>query len=128
MSLAPTRISLARLPTGRLHDVLAESGPGPAGGSAAALATAMASGLVRLVARVSHDWEDAPGVAAQAAALGEPNGGGHVPTLVRAEGDQVALALSVPAEIELEDVMPLVQPRHEGRQLRQPMGVGELLY
>ncbi len=71
MSLASTRISLAGLPVGRLHDVLAESGPGPAGGSAAALATAMAAGLVRLVARVSHDWEDAPGIAAQAAALGE---------------------------------------------------------
>jgi formiminotetrahydrofolate cyclodeaminase len=31
----------------------------------------MASGLVRLVARVSRDWEDAPGIAAQAAALGD---------------------------------------------------------
>ena len=31
----------------------------------------MASGLVRLVARVSHDWEEAPGIAAQAAALGD---------------------------------------------------------
>jgi formiminotetrahydrofolate cyclodeaminase len=54
-----------------LHDVLAEAGAGPAGGSAAALATTMASGLVRLVARVSRDWEEAPGIAAQAAALGE---------------------------------------------------------
>ena len=27
--------------------------------------------LVRLVARVSHDWEEAPGIAAQAAALGD---------------------------------------------------------
>ena len=53
------------------HDVLAEPGPGPAGGSAAALATAMAAGLVRLVARVSPDWEEAPGIAAQAAALGD---------------------------------------------------------
>lgn len=62
---------LGSLPIGRLHDVLAEPGPGPAGGSAAAIATTMAAGLVRLVARVSHDWEDAPGIAAQAAALGD---------------------------------------------------------
>jgi formiminotetrahydrofolate cyclodeaminase len=85
VSLAPTRISLASLPTGRLHDVLAEAGPGPAGGSAAALASTMASGLVRLVARVSHEWEDAPGIAAQAAALGDRS-------LALAEDDHVAYA------------------------------------
>ena len=71
MSLATTGFTLASLPAGRLHDVLAEAGAGPAGGSAAALATTMASGLVRLVARVSPDWEEAPGIAAQAAAFGE---------------------------------------------------------
>jgi formiminotetrahydrofolate cyclodeaminase len=71
VTAATTGVVLAHLPTGRLHDVLAESGPGPAGGSAAALATAMAAGLVRLVARVSSDWDDAPGIAAQAAALGD---------------------------------------------------------
>ena len=51
--------------------MLAEAGPGPAGGSAAALAATMAAGLVRLVARVSEGWSDAPGVAAQASALGD---------------------------------------------------------
>lgn len=71
MTASTTGLLLAALPLGRLHDVLAESGPGPAGGSAAAITTTMASGLVRLVARVSHDWEDAPGIAAQAAALGD---------------------------------------------------------
>lgn len=71
MSAGSTGPTLARLPTGRLPDVLAEAGPGPAGGSAAAIATSMASGLVRLVARVSDDWEEAPGIAAQAAALGD---------------------------------------------------------
>ena len=71
MSAATTGLTLASLPTGRLHDVLAQAGPGPAGGSAAALATTMASGLVRLVARVSRDWEEAPGIAAQAAAPGD---------------------------------------------------------
>ena len=71
MSATSTGLTLASLPTGRLHDVLAQAGPGPAGGSAAAIATTMASGLVRLVARVSPDWEEAPGIAAQAAALGD---------------------------------------------------------
>lgn len=66
-----TVLSVAALTGGELHDALAREGPGPAGGSAAALAATMASGLVRLVARVSPDWEEAPGVAAQAAALGD---------------------------------------------------------
>ena len=64
-------VELAGVTLGGLHDVLAEPGPGPAGGSAAALATTMAAGLVRLVARVSPDWDEAPGIAAQAAALGD---------------------------------------------------------
>lgn len=71
MTAPTTGLTLAALPVGRLHDVLAQAGPGPAGGSAAAIATTMASGLVRLVARVSHEWEEAPGIAAQAAALGD---------------------------------------------------------
>jgi len=66
-----TDLTLTSLPAGRLHDVLARPGPGPAGGSAAALATNLASGLVRLVANVSEDWEEAAGIAAQAASLGE---------------------------------------------------------
>ena len=64
-------VELAGVTLGGLHDVLAEPGHGPAGGSAAALATTMAAGLVRLVARVSPDWDEAPGIAAQAAALGD---------------------------------------------------------
>ncbi len=71
MSTTTSGAELAAVTMGRLHDVLAEPGPGPAGGSAAALATTMAAGLVRLVARVSRDWEEAPGIAAQAAALGD---------------------------------------------------------
>lgn len=85
MSVATTGQALGSLPTGRLHDVLAEAGPGPAGGSAAALATTMASGLVRLVARVSHDWDEGPGIAAQAAALGDRS-------LVLADEDHIAYA------------------------------------
>ena len=71
MSTTTSGAELAGVTMGRLHDLLAEPGPRPAGGSAAALATTMAAGLVRLVARVSRDWEDAPGIAAQAAALGD---------------------------------------------------------
>ena len=71
MTTATGGAELAGVTMGRLHDLLAEPGRGPAGGSAAALATSMAAGLVRLVARVSRDWEDAPGIAAQAAALGD---------------------------------------------------------
>jgi formiminotetrahydrofolate cyclodeaminase len=71
VSETSTDVSVAGLPVARLQDVLAEAGAGPAGGSAAALAATMAAGLVRLVARVSGDWADAPGVAAQASALGD---------------------------------------------------------
>ena len=71
MTTAETGIALANVPVGGLHDVLAEVGPGPAGGSAAALATTMAAGLVRLVAHVSRDWDDGPGIAAQSAVLGD---------------------------------------------------------
>jgi formiminotetrahydrofolate cyclodeaminase len=71
VSDAATEVSVAGLPVARLQDALAEAGPGPAGGSAAAVAATMAAGLVRLVARVSDGWADAPGVAAQASALGD---------------------------------------------------------
>jgi formiminotetrahydrofolate cyclodeaminase len=71
VSVETTAFTVVDVPAGRLHDVLAEAGPGPAGGTAAALAATMASGLVRLVARVSPDWEEGPGIAAQAAALGD---------------------------------------------------------
>ena len=71
MSAASADIALPGLPLSQLPEVLAAPGPGPAGGSAAALAAWMAAGLVRLVARVSEQWDDAPGVAAQAAALGD---------------------------------------------------------
>lgn len=43
--------------------------PSPCGGSAAAIAGAMGASLVTLVARQSRSWTEAPGIAAQAAAL-----------------------------------------------------------
>ena len=57
-------------PLGSFLDDLAEHSPAPGGGSAAAVATAMAAGLVAMVARASRrTWPDAGAVAAQAEAL-----------------------------------------------------------
>ena len=71
MSAAAPEVTLAGLQLSRLPEALAEAGPGPAGGSAAAVAACMAAGLVRLVGNVSAEWDDGRGVAAQAAALGD---------------------------------------------------------
>lgn len=49
--------------------MIAKPGGGPAGGSAAALTTVLASSLVRLVARVSSEWDEATTVDARATAL-----------------------------------------------------------
>jgi formiminotetrahydrofolate cyclodeaminase len=54
-----------------LLDALEAPAPSPCGGSAAALAGAMAASLVALVARHSPGWRDAAGVAAQATVLRE---------------------------------------------------------
>jgi formiminotetrahydrofolate cyclodeaminase len=50
-------------------DELASETPAPGGGSAAAIAVAMAAGLVGMAARVSDEWPEAPGVRVQADAL-----------------------------------------------------------
>ena len=50
-------------------DALEAPAPSPCGGSAAALAGAMAAALVTMVARSSAAWEDAAGIATQARAL-----------------------------------------------------------
>lgn len=52
-----------------LLDELAEPRPLPAGGSAAALAAAMAARLVAMAARSTDDWPEAPSCSAQALAL-----------------------------------------------------------
>ena len=61
--------SLSATSVDALLDALASDEPLPASGTAAALVAAMAAGLVSKVARVSREWEDGQGVAAQARAL-----------------------------------------------------------
>ena len=57
-------------PLARFLENLADRSPIPGGGSAAAVVTAMAAGLLAMAARASTDsWPEARGVAAQAEAL-----------------------------------------------------------
>jgi formiminotetrahydrofolate cyclodeaminase len=58
------------LQLGDLLDRLSADGLAPGGGSAAALTVAFAARLVAMVARCSPEWGDAPGVVAQANAIG----------------------------------------------------------
>jgi formiminotetrahydrofolate cyclodeaminase len=59
------------LSLGDLLDRLSADGLAPGGGSAAALSVAFAARLVAMVARCSPAWDEAPGVCAQANAIGE---------------------------------------------------------
>jgi formiminotetrahydrofolate cyclodeaminase len=61
--------ALEQMPFSGVLDALEAPAPSPCGGSAAALAAAMAASLVTLVARRARDWPDAAGVAAQGSAL-----------------------------------------------------------
>jgi formiminotetrahydrofolate cyclodeaminase len=60
---------LLRTPVGELLEALAAPKPVPAGGSAAAVAVAMGASLLAMAARISTDWDESEGVAAQAEAL-----------------------------------------------------------
>ena len=60
---------LEHVSVGALLDALEAPAPSPSGGSAAALAGAMAASLVVLVGRRSPTWPEAAGVAAQAGSL-----------------------------------------------------------
>lgn len=54
---------------GRFLDELEAPAPSASGGTAAAIVAAMSAAIVVMVGRGSPDWEDGPGVAAQARAL-----------------------------------------------------------
>jgi formiminotetrahydrofolate cyclodeaminase len=56
-------------PLERLLDRIASNEPGPAGGSVAAVAVAMAAGLVAMAARLTREWPQASEVAERAEAL-----------------------------------------------------------
>jgi formiminotetrahydrofolate cyclodeaminase len=86
---------LSALPVQGLLDELASDNPAPAGGSAAAVAVAMAAALVEMGARRSPGWEDAIGVAAQARAIRHRT----VP-LVQADADAYAASLAALASID----------------------------
>ena len=56
-------------PVGRFLDRIASAEPAPAGGSVAAVAVAMAAGLVAMAARLAHEWPKADEVVDRAEAL-----------------------------------------------------------
>ncbi len=56
-------------PVERFLDRIASAEPAPAGGSVAAVAVAMAAGLVAMAARLAHEWPKASEVVEQAEAL-----------------------------------------------------------
>lgn len=68
-SRAAGAAALEHLPLSGLLDALEAPAPSPSGGSAAAVAGAMAASLVVLVGRLSPSWPEAAGVTAQAASL-----------------------------------------------------------
>jgi len=79
---------LLDLTVGELLEELAEPGPVPAGGSAAAFSAAMAAALVAMAARATSDWEEAGPCAAQALALRA-----RLQPLARADAEAYANAL-----------------------------------
>jgi formiminotetrahydrofolate cyclodeaminase len=66
---AGTDVPLEQHRLAALLGALEAPAPSPAGGSAAAVTAAMGASLVVLACRASRDWEDAPGIAAQASTL-----------------------------------------------------------
>jgi methenyltetrahydrofolate cyclohydrolase len=88
------------LPLREFLDRMAAEEPTPAGGSAAAIAVAMASALIAKVAKVSPDWSEARAVVAQAERLSR-----RVAPLAQidAEAYEEALAaLHLPEQLEPE--------------------------
>lgn len=101
---------LAR-PLGRFLDDLADRAPTPGGGSAVAVATAMAAGLLAMAARASQgSWPDARGVTAQAEAL----------------RDRVAPLAELNAAAYVE-VLDLLDEPEAGEQSRRDFRLGKAL-
>jgi methenyltetrahydrofolate cyclohydrolase len=88
------------VPVRELLDRVTAEAPAPGGGSIAALVAALAAGLVETVARASHGWADARGLAAQAKVLRE-----RVEPLAQLDADayeEALVALRLPDALEPE--------------------------
>jgi formiminotetrahydrofolate cyclodeaminase len=85
---------------GELLEVLASEDPAPAAGSAAALAVAMAAGLIAKAARVTANWPDAASTVAQAEQLRK-----RTAPLAQSDADaylEALAALHLPEQLETE--------------------------
>jgi methenyltetrahydrofolate cyclohydrolase len=87
-------------PVGELLALLAAEEPAPAAGSAAAIAVAMAAGLIAKAARASADWSEAASAVAQAEQLRK-----RVAPLAQSDADaylEALAALHLPDQLESE--------------------------
>jgi formiminotetrahydrofolate cyclodeaminase len=88
-------------PVERFLDRIASAEPAPAGGSVAAVAVAMAAGLVAMAARLAHEWPEAGEVVERAEALRS-----RMATLALADEDayaKVIEALRLPTDSSSRD-------------------------
>src|SRR2546423_1215288 len=104
-------------------DELAEEGPAPGGGSAAAMTAAMGAALVGMAARLSADsWPEAGGISAQASALGV-----RLADLAQADADDYRASLEM-----LDRVQDIPDERRDrelagalDRSARTPLAIAE---
>jgi formiminotetrahydrofolate cyclodeaminase len=103
-------------------DALGSRQPLPASGVAAALAGGMAAALVEKVARISEDWDESRGTAAQARAL-------RVRLVALASADMEAYAAAMRAMRQSEDIPGEERDRVLGRALERaadvPLAIAE---
>ena len=88
-------------PVEQFLDRIASAEPAPAGGSVAAVAVAMAAGLVAMAARLAHEWPKAGEVVERAEALGS-----RLATLALADEDaytKVIEAMRLPPDSPSRD-------------------------
>ena len=109
-------------PVERFLDRIASAEPAPAGGSVAAVAVAMAAGLVAMAARLAHDWPKAGEVVERAEALRS-----RMTTLALVDADayaNVVEALRLPPSspsraAEVSQALPKVGPVRAPRRIRR---------